>query len=118
MAEALAEEWKNGRAPEEPEQAEEEEDPAPKRIQTKQIQRAPSSRGGAKQHEEGMGGPEDSRVAKEPEQIHRGHGCSRRGNRSLGLELRQGQPGGLDDFDSEVFDWVGPEGLEQDPLQG
>ena len=37
-----------------------------------------------------MGGPEDSRVAKEPEQVHRTHGC-RRKNRSFGLELRQGQ---------------------------
>ena len=98
MAEALTGEWRNGLAPEEPEQVEEEEEnpDLKRRDRSKQNKFNVLLAAGAvpadmRKEWEAMG----SRVAKEPEQVHRGHGCSRRKNRSLGLELRQGRPGGL-----------------------
>ena len=97
MAEALTGEWRNGLAPEEPEQVKEEEEPDLKRRdRSKQNKFNVLLAAGA------VPASKDSRVAKESEQVHRGHGCSRRENRSFGLELRQGQPRGLDGLEAQV----------------
>ena len=108
MAEALTEEWRNGLAPEKPEQEkEEEEEPDPKRLDRSKQNKPASMR---KEWEAlKTAGSRKSQSKFIEDMVVRDEGTG-----PFGLELRQGQPGGLSGLEAQVFDWVGRQGPQQD----